>query len=536
MVREDLAFSRAGDDLVIALRGSADRLTVRDRFLAAQSLLGSSNIPRQSPSCASPMAPLDRAVGALVDATGSRDDDAAGAGAGGEGVARLRLVGRAQDVHGGDGDDSLAADPHLPDDTSRLYGDAGNDVLIAGRGYYAATLLSGGSGDDVLHGASSATLDGGSGRNRLVIGNGPADDVFAAAAAGGSLAALPAGSRPQQLVLARDGGADYVTQQDTSLGSGRHDAFTVRMSAADYRDLTVGRDRDDLILGVRGRDARMTIADFFAAGAEHAGMQGLLVVQDDLGFAYLDPASPTADALAARAQPIAAAAVESSGTAGDDDLVGAGNADQLRGMAGDDRLDGLSGDDVLAGGDGDDVLIGRSGDDRLAGDDGDDTLIGGDGDDDLAGGEGADSLADAAGANRLDGGAGADTLRASGGSNALHGGDGDDLIVMLAGANAAEGGAGDDRINFLGGSADIDGGTGDDRIALAGAGTVTVRFGRGAGRDPRRRFPWRLGRRCRRRDRHRAGSRRRGHRVHRSSTRACRPRTSRCRSPGRPTD
>ena len=485
MVREDLAFSRAGDDLVIALRGSADRLTVRDHFLAAQSLLGSSEYPSSIAFLRfADGTTLDRAaIGALVDATGTRDDDAVNAGAGGEGDDRLRLVGRAQDVHGGDGDDSLAADPHLPDDTSRLYGDAGNDVLVAGRGYYAATQLSGGSGDDVLHGASSATLDGGSGRNRLVIGNGPADDVFAAAAAGGSLAALPAGSRPQQLVLARDGGADYVTQQDTSLGSGRHDAFTVRMSAADYRDLTVGRDRDDLILGVRGRDARMTIADFFAAGAEHAGMQGLLVVQDDLGFAYLDPASPTADALAARAQPIAAAAVESSGTAGDDDLVGAGNADQLRGMAGDDRLDGLSGDDVLAGGDGDDVLIGRSGDDRLAGDDGDDTLIGGYGDDDLAGGEGADSLADAAGANRLDGGAGADTLRASGGSNALHGGDGDDLIVMLAGANAAEGGAGDDRINFLGGSADIDGGTGDDRIALAGAGTVTVRFGRGAGRD-----------------------------------------------------
>ena len=486
LARDDVALARAGNDLVIAIRGSADRLTVRDHFAAATtSLFG----PPTYPSAIAALrfadgTSLDRvAINAAIDVTGSGNDFATNAADGGEGDDRLVLAGRSQDVHGGDGNDTLEADPYLPDDRSRLFGDAGNDVLRSGRGYYAATELAGGTGDDVLYGAASAVLDGGGGRNRLVIGSGPTDNVFELASTGGSLPALPAGSRPQQVVLARDGGVDLVTQQDASLGSGRHDAFAVRMSADDYRELTVERDNQDLVLGVRGRAARMTVPDFFAADSDHAGLQGLLVTRDVLGFAALDPASPSASALAARAADRPAGALSLEGTAGNDELVGAGNADRLQGMAGDDRLDGLSGNDTLAGGGGNDVLIGRAGDDVLAGDDGDDTLYGGMGDDRLAGGDGTDTLADADGANVLEGGPGNDTLRAEGGQNLLDGGDGDDLIVALAGSSNVRGGAGNDRIVFGGGSADIDGGGDDDRIDLAGAGRVTLRFGLGSGVD-----------------------------------------------------
>ncbi|MBK6603519.1 MAG: hypothetical protein IPG28_18730 [Betaproteobacteria bacterium] len=217
----------------------------------------------------------------------------------------------------------------------------------------------------------------------------------------------------------------------------------------------------------------MTIADFFAAGAEHAGMQGLLVVQDDLGFAYLDPASPTADARSPR---------------GAADRGGRRREQRHRRR----RRPRRRGQCRPAAGDGrrrssrrplrrrrarrrgrrrraDRALRRRStgrgrrrrhADRRLR--------------------RRRSRRRRGRGQPRGRGGptgstAGpADTLRASGGSNALHGGDGDDLIVMVAGANVAGGGTGDDRINFLGGSADIDGGTGDDRIDLAGGPPVST--------------------------------------------------------------
>ncbi len=483
---EDLEISRAEDDLVIAIRGTGDRLTVRDHFALEQvSLFG----PPTTPAAIAGLRLADGTfvgpdgINALAYATGPRNDDAVNAAAGGEGDDRIRLVGASMDVHGGDGADRIEADPRLYYDVSRLFGDSGDDRLAASRGFYAETRLDGGSGDDVLLGAGSATLIGGSGHNRLTIGTGPADNAFAEPGNGGSLPALPAGSRPQQVVLERAGGVDLVTQQDASLGAERHDAFAVRMVAADYRDLTIGRDNQDLILGVRGRTAAMTIPDFFVDGNGHAGLQGVLVADELFGLEYLARSSPDASALAARAQPVAAAPVERVGTATGDDLVGAGGADHLSGMGGDDRIDGLSGDDTLSGGGGDDVLVGRSGDDTLRGEAGDDTLFGGFGDDRLEGGDGADRLTDVAGANVLEGGAGADSLRAEGGHNALRGGDGNDQIVAVAGTNAVDAGAGDDWISFVGGSADIDGGAGDDRIHLSGAGTVTLRFGRGAGRD-----------------------------------------------------
>ncbi|MBK6603509.1 MAG: hypothetical protein IPG28_18670 [Betaproteobacteria bacterium] len=485
MVREDLSFSRAGDDLVIALRGSADRLTVRDHFLAAHPLLGSSEYPSSIAFLRfADGTTLDRAaIGALVGATSTRDDDAVNAGAGGEGDDRLRLVGRAQDVHGGDGDDSLrrrspSAGRHVAAVRRCRQRRAGRRARLLRR--HAAER---GSGDDVLHGASSATLDGGSSRNRLVIGNGPADDVFAAAAASGNLAALPAGSRPQQLVLARDGGADYVTLQDTSLGSGRHDAFTVRMSAADYRDLTVGRDRDDLILGVRGREARMTIADFFAAGAAHAGMQGAAGGAGRLGLPRTStrrrppPTRSLRGRSRSRRPPSRAAAPPATTTSSARAMLtscGDGRRRSsrrpLRRRRARRRGRRRRADQALRRRSTGRGRRRRHADRRLRRRRSRRRRGRG-----QPRGRRGRQPARRRGRER--------TLRASGGSNALHGGDGDDLIVMVAGANVAGGGTGDDRINFLGGSADIDGGTGDDRIDLAGAGAVTVRFGRGAGRD-----------------------------------------------------
>ncbi|MEM8569965.1 MAG: calcium-binding protein [Pseudomonadota bacterium] len=185
------------------------------------------------------------------------------------------------------------------------------------------------------------------------------------------------------------------------------------------------------------------------------------------------------------------------GLAGDDSLLGRGDADTLNGGVGDDTLDGGDGNDYLDGGatlitpdesnsgtdvtvlGGDDSLLGGDGDDALDGRDGDDTLDGGADDDFVRGGSGADSLVGGFGndtvgyddqiaavyvwlgnqqatdgygdQDTLEGfenvvGSGlGDTLYGSGDANLIEGGDGNDT---LAGASGGEdtltGGAGND--------------------------------------------------------------------------------------------
>ena len=67
------------------------------------------------------------------------------------------------------------------------------------------------------------------------------------------------------------------------------------------------------------------------------------------------------------------------GGAGNDELIGAGDADTLLGGDGDDTLDGGSGTDVLFGGAGNDEISGAADNDRFEGGLGNDTLDGGSG-------------------------------------------------------------------------------------------------------------------------------------------------------------
>lgn len=104
------------------------------------------------------------------------------------------------------------------------------------------------------------------------------------------------------------------------------------------------------------------------------------------------------------------AAMELTGSLGDDDLVGGRGDDALAGSFGDDLLDGGDGDDALDGGFDDDALSGGAGDDALTGGFGDDLLSGGTGDDLLSGGFGDDVLNGGAGSDLLVGGFGADSF------------------------------------------------------------------------------------------------------------------------------
>ncbi|WP_170155466.1 DUF4347 domain-containing protein, partial [Sulfurisoma sediminicola] len=99
----------------------------------------------------------------------------------------------------------------------------------------------------------------------------------------------------------------------------------------------------------------------------------------------------------------------SSGTAGDDYLIGSSSADSMTGQGGNDDMSGRGGDDDMHGQDGNDTLFGGSGMDTLYGGLGDDVLDGGADLDVLYGQEGNDLLRTSESGDTLDGGADNDT-------------------------------------------------------------------------------------------------------------------------------
>jgi Ca2+-binding RTX toxin-like protein len=116
---------------------------------------------------------------------------------------------------------------------------------------------------------------------------------------------------------------------------------------------------------------------------------------------------------------LGSAAIDGTGTLGDNEITGNSGAN---------TLSGLRGHDLIRGGGGDDRLIGHRGNDTLMGDDGDDFLAGRDGYNDLRGGDGDDVLKAGQHQDRLDGGSGADTLNGGPGGDTLTGGDGADVF------------------------------------------------------------------------------------------------------------
>jgi Ca2+-binding RTX toxin-like protein len=168
------------------------------------------------------------------------------------------------------------------------------------------------------------------------------------------------------------------------------------------------------------------------------------------------------------------------GLAGNDTLVGGGQADRLLGGVGLDDLAGGGGDDTMIGGAGRDRMSGGAGLDSGFGGGGNDLLFGGTGADTLSGGAGADALVGGSGNDSLDGDRGNDSLDGGGGRDTLAGGQGNDTLSGGAGNDVASGGAGRDRIAGGGGRDTLDGGDGNDGL-VGGAGND--RMAGGAGND-----------------------------------------------------
>ena len=409
------------------------------------------------------------------------------------------------------GDDWLQTN----DDFDVLYGGAGADTLISGRGHglldesgvtfpwSGADFLYGGDGDDTLFsegreesasflvrsrsGAGSGQrgdwLAGGAGDDRLMAGD--RDDVLSGGE-GGDL--LMAGRGDDVIVgdgdynatiidwsLTRNGGSISIAgailgsplgEGGDEIHAGSGDDFADGESGNDIihgedgDDWLVGGDGEDFLDGGVGRDELLggTGGDVLFGGAGDDRMFGGDAASGDDGDDWLE------------------------GQDGNDVLAGSGGADRLQGGAGDDALFGDA-DDVTLSAQGDDALYGEDGADFLRGYGGDDVLDGGAGDDELNADAGSDTVRGAAGNDQLFGGAGDDVLDGGDGDDALAGevgddklvgGDGNDTLVGAEGNDNLTGGAGDDKLEGGAGEDIVDGGAGADIIATGAGHDVIV--------------------------------------------------------------
>lgn len=206
-------------------------------------------------------------------------------------------------LHGGDGDDYLATKPTTDQDTTRLFGEAGDDTLVGGD---RKDIIDGGDGNDVI----DLTLGVQQGFADKAFG-GLGNDIFFVTSSHG--------------LRVFGGGEENGTLVD--------DEYT--------DDLGVTRNFSDLIdfsNGVDGNQQRAVVdlrnnANNGAAAANHEyfGIENV------------------------------------AGGNNDDDITGGDGANFLFGRRGDDELHGKDGDDVLVGGLGADDLFGGNGDDVIFG-------------------------------------------------------------------------------------------------------------------------------------------------------------------------
>jgi Ca2+-binding RTX toxin-like protein len=148
-----------------------------------------------------------------------------------------------------------------------------------------------------------------------------------------------------------------------------------------------------------------------------------------------------------------------NGGTGNDYLSSGDGNDSLGGDDGNDYLLGGNGYDFLSGGTGSDTLLGEAGYDDLRGDAGDDFLYGGDDNDQIWGGDGADRIEGGNGDDKLYGGNPA--LLETAVNDAL---DGNDTILGGAGNDTIEGRLGSDFLNGGDGDDTISGNEGNDYI------------------------------------------------------------------------
>lgn len=169
------------------------------------------------------------------------------------------------------------------------------------------------------------------------------------------------------------------------------------------------------------------------------------------------------------------------GTAGNDNIAGTREPDQVDLFTGDDAVNARSGSDCIFGREGNDRLSGQNGNDYIEAGPGDDKVVGGSDNDRIIGKAGKDRINANSGDDNVTGGDDADRISGGNGNDRLHAGNGDDKVVGGSDNDRIIGKAGNDSINANSGVDDVTGGAGNDRIS--GGNGNDVRLHGGAGND-----------------------------------------------------
>ncbi|MEN6328442.1 MAG: calcium-binding protein [Syntrophomonas sp.] len=341
----DIEIKRDGNNLVLAVIGTADKITVREYFY-------NDNYKVET---------IEFANGTVWNAAYIKQSTTTGT------PADDYLKGYETDdmLTGLAGNDTI--DSYAGNDV--IDGGEGNDTLYAGDGNDS---LTGGNGDDCLHGETGAdTLNGGAGNDRLDGSYG--NDTY---------------------LFGRGYGQDVIDDYDSASGNIDKITMAVGILPAEIR---VKRNSNDLELIILDTDDKLTVANYFYNDnykIEKIEFAEGTVWDTDWVNKMAVQGTEEDDQL--------------TGYASDDNLAGHGGNDTIHGNDGNDMADGGAGNDTLYGGDGNDNLIGVTGNDIIYGENGNDSLTGGNEDDNLYGGSEDDILDGGAGNDYLEGSTGND--------------------------------------------------------------------------------------------------------------------------------
>jgi Ca2+-binding RTX toxin-like protein len=404
----------------------------------------------------------------------------------------------------------------------------GNELNNAIVGNSAGNVLSGLGGNDSLSGGiGSDSLSGGEGNDTL---NGSAGDDGMAGGVGNDTYYVD--SAGDSVTEAIDEGTDRVIASISyTLGEHLENLTLTGTEAIDgtgneFNNTIIGNSVGNVLSGLGGNDSLSGGVgsdslfggegnDTLNGGAGDDGMAGGLgndsYYVDSVGDVVTEALDEGTDRVIASISYTLGEHLENLTLTGTEAVDGTGNAQNnvIVGNSVGNVLSGLGGNDSLSGGIGDDTLDGGAGNDTLNGNAGDDGMAGGLGNDsyyvDSVGdviteaiGEGIDRVIasigytlganlenltlagteaiDATGNelnNAIVGNSAGNVLSGLGGNDSLSGGIGSDTLFGGEGNDTLSGGVGDDT---------LDGGTGTDRLT-GGQGSDTYRLARGDGAD-----------------------------------------------------
>ncbi|MEQ1738789.1 MAG: calcium-binding protein [Methyloglobulus sp.] len=365
----DIAATRSGNNLVLNIVGTTDKLTVSNYFLTD----GVNSYAVEAVKFADGITwNVDDLKNIVTQGTATADN--------------LQGYATADNI------DGLAGNDYI-------YGRVGNDILSGGAdndtvyGEDGDDVLAGGTGNDIVYGGNgNDSLQGGDGNDNL-MGDG-ADDTLNGGAGNDS---LTGGAGSDTYLFGRGFGQDTVNNADTSAGKSDTIQFAPDIAVA---DIVATRSSNNLVLSIAGTTDKLTVTNYFLTDGVNTSIVEAVKFADGTIW----------DVAALKNLVL-------TGTSATDTVQGYATSDILYGLGGNDTLYGRTGDDILYAGADNDYLYGEDGNDTLDGGIGNDIFYGGNGNDILRGGDGIDSLNGDAGDDILDGGLGNDNLTGGAGSD-----------------------------------------------------------------------------------------------------------------------